>query len=46
MFEPARALELCMAMAPYRPMFVEEPLRPENYDALAKLSQRGHGRSA
>jgi galactonate dehydratase len=38
-FEPARALELCAAMAPYRPLFIEEPLRPENYDALAKLSQ-------
>lgn len=38
-FEPGRALELCTAVAPYKPMFVEEPLRPENYDALAKLSQ-------
>ena len=26
-------------MATYRPLFIEEPLRPENYDALAKLSQ-------
>jgi galactonate dehydratase len=38
-FEPTRALELCEAVAPYKPMFVEEPLRPENYEALAKLSQ-------
>ena len=38
-FEPARALELCQALAPYRPFFIEEPLRPENYEALAKLSQ-------
>ena len=38
-FEPARALELCMALAPVRPFFIEEPLRPENYAALAKLSQ-------
>lgn len=38
-FEPGRALELCAALAPYKPFFVEEPLRPENYDALAKLSQ-------
>ncbi len=37
-FEVGRALELCTAVAPYRPMFVEEPLRPENYDALAKLA--------
>ena len=36
-FEPARALELIAALRPYRPYFVEEPLRPENVDALAKL---------
>lgn len=36
-FEPIRALELIDALQPYRPMFVEEPLRPENVDALAKL---------
>ena len=36
-FEPVRALELIDALQPYRPMFVEEPLRPENVDALAKL---------
>ena len=41
-FEPARALELCSALAPYRPFFIEEPLRPENYDALAKLSKHTH----
>jgi galactonate dehydratase len=38
-FEPVRALDLCQALAPYRPFFIEEPLRPENYEALAKLSQ-------
>ena len=38
-FEPSRALELCQALKPYNPFFIEEPLRPENYDALAKLSQ-------
>lgn len=38
-FEPARALELCQALKPYHPFFIEEPLRPENYEALAKLSQ-------
>jgi len=38
-FEPGRALELCQVVAPYRPFFMEEALRPENYDALAKLSQ-------
>lgn len=40
LFEVSRAMELCQVVAPYRPMFVEEPLRPENYDALAKLSQQ------
>jgi galactonate dehydratase len=38
-FEPVRALELCKALAPYQPFFIEEPLRPENYEAMAKLSQ-------
>jgi galactonate dehydratase len=38
-FEPMRALELCQVVAPFRPFFVEEPLRPENYDALAKLCE-------
>lgn len=41
-FEPARALQLCQVVAPYQPFFVEEPLRPENYDALAKLSQHAN----
>jgi galactonate dehydratase len=40
LFEVGRALELCQVVAPYRPMFVEEPLRPENYDALAKLGRQ------
>lgn len=38
-FEPVRALELCQALKPYHPFFIEEPLRPENYEAMAKLSQ-------
>ncbi len=38
-FEPARAMELCRVVAQYNPFFVEEPLRPENYAAMAKLSQ-------
>ena len=39
LFEVSKAMELCAVVEPYRPFFVEEPLRPENYDALAKLSQ-------
>ena len=33
--EPAKALDVCRAVAPFHPMFVEEPLRPENVEALA-----------
>jgi galactonate dehydratase len=36
-FEPYKARELAETVRPYRPMFVEEPLRPENIVALAAL---------
>ena len=36
-FEPVRAWELSEVVRPYRPMFFEEPLRPENMDAMAQL---------
>lgn len=39
-FEIGRAVQFCQVVAPFRPFFVEEPLRPENYDALARLSQK------
>ncbi|MBN1399635.1 MAG: hypothetical protein JXA74_02290, partial [Anaerolineae bacterium] len=35
--EPVKALDVCQAVAPYHPMFVEEPLRPENVDAMAAV---------
>jgi len=35
LLEPAKAVDLCNVVAPFRPMFVEEPLRPENMEALA-----------
>ena len=38
--EPARAIELCCAVAPYHPMFVEEPLRPENVEAMASVRSK------
>ena len=38
--EVGRAVELCNVVAPYRPFFVEEALRPENYEAMAQLNQR------
>jgi galactonate dehydratase len=37
LLEPAKAVELCEVVAPYRPMFVEEPLRPENVAAMAEV---------
>src|SRR5262245_37310880 len=39
-FEPVRALELAEAVRPYRPMFFEEPIRPENAEAMARLHTR------
>ena len=36
-FEPYKARELAEVVKPHRPMFVEEPLRPENISALAAL---------
>jgi galactonate dehydratase len=36
-FEPYKARELADVVAPFRPMFIEEPLRPENVAALAAL---------
>jgi galactonate dehydratase len=39
-FEPVRALELSEVVRPYRPMFFEEPIRPENVQALARLHQK------
>ena len=35
--EPAKAIELCVVLAPYHPLFVEEPLRPENVEAMAQV---------
>ncbi len=36
-FEPARALTMIEALKPYQPYFVEEPIRPENIEAMAQL---------
>ena len=35
LLEPAKAVDLCQVVAPFRPLFVEEPLRPENMEAMA-----------
>jgi len=34
---PGNALEFCRVLAPYRPYFLEEPVPPENIDALAEV---------
>ncbi len=36
-FEPSRALGLCQSLQPFHPLFLEEPLRPENREALGVL---------
>jgi len=41
-FEVAQALQLGNALAPYDPLFFEEPLRPENFEAWGEL-KRGLG---
>jgi galactonate dehydratase len=34
---PANATEFCRILAPYRPFFIEEPVPPENVDAMAEV---------
>jgi galactonate dehydratase len=36
-FEPVRAVELTRVLEPYRPFFIEEPVRPENFEAMARV---------
>ena len=38
-FEVAQALQLGNALAPYDPLFFEEPLRPENFEAWGELKR-------
>ena len=37
---PAMAPILCRELEPYYPMFVEEPVLPENVDAMVKIAQK------
>ncbi len=37
-FEVQRAIRVAREIEPYRPMWLEEPIRPENFDAMKKLS--------
>jgi galactonate dehydratase len=39
-FEPSRAIRVAKAIEPYQPFWLEEPIRPENVAAMAKLA--GH----
>ena len=34
---PGNAIEFCRILAPYRPFFIEEPVPPENVDALVEV---------
>ncbi len=36
-FEPFKAVAMCHVLEPYRPLFLEEPLRPENRKAFGYL---------
>ena len=38
--EVQRAARLARAIEPYNPMWLEEPIRPENFDAMKKLSEQ------
>jgi galactonate dehydratase len=38
-FEPVKAQQLAEAVKPYRPFYLEEPLRPENIDALGAFKR-------
>jgi galactonate dehydratase len=38
-FEPVQAMQLGNALAPYDPLFFEEPLRPENIEAWGELKR-------
>ncbi len=40
LFEPIRAFEMAEALKPARPLFLEEPIRMENMDALAALKHK------
>ena len=37
--DPTEAILLCRGLEPYRPFFVEDPIRMENFDSFRKLSR-------
>ena len=38
--EPAEAIVLGRGIEPYRPFFFEDPIRPDNFDAMAEVAQK------
>lgn len=40
--DPADAISFCRQLEPYRPFFVEDPIRMENFQSFRKLSQQVH----
>ena len=38
--DPAEAIVLGRAIEPYRPYFFEDPIRPDNFDAMAEVAQK------
>lgn len=40
LLEPVRAREISDVLVPYRPMFVEEPVRPEHIPSFARLREQ------
>lgn len=38
-FEPKQAIQLGNALAPYDPLFFEEPIRPENIEAMGEVNR-------
>jgi galactonate dehydratase len=41
-FDPADAIGLCRQLEPYRPYFIEDPIRMENFETFRKLAAHVH----
>ncbi len=40
--DPAEAICLSRGIEPFRPYFIEDPIRPDNFDAMAEVAQKIH----
>ena len=40
--DPAEAIALGRGIEPFRPYFFEDPIRPDNFDAMAEVAQKIH----